>query len=626
MSAELVVTLAAIARDLAVAVVAGALLLVAAVLPSGGRASRRAITVAQISAVVWALAAAIFVLATFIVIVNFPIGDPRFGPELWQFMSEIDLGRSYFSGVGAAVGLSLVVGLIRTPAHAAWALVPVAWALAWQAQSGHAASANHHHLASTAMFLHLAGSAVWLGLLAALALVHRSLEAEAADAVRRVSRMAIWAAWLIVASGAINAWLRLGSLADLFTTTYGRLLLAKLLLMSTAIALAAWHRRVTLPRLTDADVRDRFWRILAVDIGLLVAVVGIAGALSRQVPPLLAAGVANPTPAFLLTKYALPPAPSLESWLTLWRLETISAFVIVAAGVVYSRWYLRLRARGDHWPASRLAWWWTALALALWVTQGGPAIYGMVTFSGHMVEHMLLIMAVPLPLVFAAPVTLALRALPSRSDGSRGAREWLRAVIDSRLLRFFARPVVAAANFALSMVLFYYSPVFEFALRNHAAHLWMLFHFVVVGYFFANALVGIDPGPKRPSYPMRIVLLFATMAFHAFFGVALTTSQSLLAPTWFGLMGRTWGPDAITDQQFGGALAWGIGEVPVVLLAIVVLVQWSRDDSREAKRKDRQATRDGDAELLAYNEMLGRFADSDGDTPKRDAPRIGPQK
>jgi len=158
--------------------------------------------------------------------------------------------------------------------------------------------------------------------------------------------------------------------------------------------------------------------------------------------------------------------------------------------------------------------------------------------------------------------------------------------------------------------------VFEFALRNHVAHLWMLFHFTLVGYLFFNALVGTDPGPKRPSYPMRIVLLFATMAFHAFFGVALTTSQALLAPRWYGLMGRTWGPDALADQQFGGALAWGIGEVPVVLIAIVVLVQWRRDDARETRRKDRQAARDDDAELRAYNAMLGRMAD----TPVRDTP------
>jgi putative copper resistance protein D len=316
----------------------------------------------------------------------------------------------------------------------------------------------------------------------------------------------------------------------------------------------------------------------------------------------------------------------------------VTLFAIVAAAVVYLRWYLRLRARGDHWPVSRVVWFMTGLALAAWVTQGAPAVYGLVTFSGHMVEHMLLVMAVPLPLTFAAPVTLALRALPVRHDGSRGSREWLRIIIDSRIMRFFAHPVVAAANFAMSMLVFYYSPIFEFALGNHAAHLWMIFHFVLVGYFFFNALVGTDPGPTRPSYPMRIVLLFATMAFHAFFGVALTSSQALLAPRWYGLMGRPWGPDALTDQQYGGSLAWGLGEIPVVLLAIVVLVQWSRDDARESKRKDRQADRDDDAELRRYNAMLGKFSAGDEgsapqstvsssvNTPSRDTPTSEPQR
>jgi len=185
-------------------------------------------------------------------------------------------------------------------------------------------------------------------------------------------------------------------------------------------------------------------------------------------------------------------------------------------------------------------------------------------------------------------------------------------------MRFFAHPVVAAVNFAMSMLIFYYSPIFEFALDNHAAHLWMILHFSLVGYFFFNAIVGTDPGPSRPGYPMRVVLLFATMAFHAFFSVALTSGQALLAPRWYGLMGRTWGPDALTDQQYGGTLAWGLGEIPVVLIAIVVLVQWRREDSRDAKRKDRQADRDHDAELRRYNEMLQRIAQAD--TPMRDTP------
>jgi putative copper resistance protein D len=637
MSAELLVTLAAITRDLSIAVVVGGLLLAAAVLPEGP-SSRRALAVASGASVGWAVGAGVYLIASSAVVLNTRPTDPLFGAQTWQYATDTGLGRAQVYSVAAAVFTSIIAGVIRTPAHATLTLIPVAFAIGWQAQTGHAGGAANHHLAMTAMYLHLAGSAVWLGLLAVLAIIHRSLGDEAADAVRRVSRMAIWAAWAIVVSGTVNAWLRVGSIADFITSTYGQLMLAKLLLMSAAIALAAWHRRVNLPRLTAADVRERFWRIVWVDIGLLVVIVAIAGVLARQAPPVPIEVVENPTPAFLITGYTLPPAPTLANWLGLWRVELVTLFAIVAAAVVYLRWYLRLRARGDHWPVSRVVWFMTGLALAAWVTQGAPAVYGLVTFSGHMVEHMLLVMAVPLPLTFAAPVTLALRALPVRHDGSRGSREWLRIIIDSRIMRFFAHPVVAAANFAMSMLVFYYSPIFEFALGNHAAHLWMIFHFVLVGYFFFNALVGTDPGPTRPSYPMRIVLLFATMAFHAFFGVALTSSQALLAPRWYGLMGRPWGPDALTDQQYGGSLAWGLGEIPVVLLAIVVLVQWSRDDARESKRKDRQADRDDDAELRRYNAMLGKFSAGDEgsapqstvsssvNTPSRDTPTSEPQR
>jgi putative copper resistance protein D len=326
--------------------------------------------------------------------------------------------------------------------------------------------------------------------------------------------------------------------------------------------------------------------------------------LSGTAPPAPTSALEDPTPAFQLTGYALPPAPTVVTWLTLWRLEIISAFALLAAAVTYVRWARRLARRDDHWPWYRTVLFLSGLALLTWITQGGPTIYGMVTFSGHMIEHMLLVMVAPILLVWGAPVTLALRALHSRSDGSRGPREWLRATVESRPLRFFAHPVVAAVNFSGSLVVFYFSPLFEFALTNHAGHLWMLAHFTAAGYFFVNALVGIDPGPTRPRHALRIVLLFATMAFHAFFGVAIMSSEVLLAPRWFGLMGRDWGPDALADQQFGGQLAWGIGELPVLLLAIGVMVAWRKADARESRRKDRQADRDDGEELRRYNEML----------------------
>jgi len=150
--------------------------------------------------------------------------------------------------------------------------------------------------------------------------------------------------------------------------------------------------------------------------------------------------------------------------------------------------------------------------------------------------------------------------------------------------------------------MFYYSGVFGWATIDHVGHEWMVIHFLGAGYLFVSALIGVDPAPYRAPYPMRLIVLLATMAFHAFFGLALLSGTGLLLADWYGTMG--WGTSALADQQTGGGIAWSVGEIPTVILAIAVAIMWSRSDERESKRRDRQADRDGDAELEAYNEML----------------------
>jgi putative copper resistance protein D len=51
-----------------------------------------------------------------------------------------------------------------------------------------------------------------------------------------------------------------------------------------------------------------------------------------------------------------------------------------------------------------------------------------------------------------------------------------------------------------------------------------------------------------------------------------------------------------------------VGDVPSLLLALGIAIAWSRSDEREAKRRDRAADRDGDAELAAYNADLAARA------------------
>lgn len=613
--------------ELAVALTLGSLVLAACVL-APGEPVRRALGLAGVASGAWAVLAVVQLVLRYAVISGTPVTGPTFGDELGLFVSQVGLGRNYLLVVVVAAATSAVALAVRGATGAMWTAALALVALAAQANTGHAAGAASHELAVSSMFLHLAGAALWVGGLGTLAVVRvrgglgRS---DLAPAVARYSAIALWCYVAVALSGVVNASIRVEDLADL-TTDYGVLLLVKIALIVVLGVVGFAHRELVVRRLSgaapgrggaksDASGADAtrwlFWRLAAVELAIMGAVSGVAVALGSTAPPVPDDEVLDATPAEIVTGHPLPPEPTLARWFTEWRWNLLPAFACGAALVVYLLWVRRLARRGDRWPLGRTVSWCAGIVVMFWVTSGGPATYGHVLFSAHMVQHMILAMLVPVFLVLAAPVTLLVRAVPPRKDGSRGPREWVLAVVTSRVGQFFANPVVAAVNFAGSMIVFYYTPAFELALTTYVGHLAMILHFTLAGYLFANALVGIDPGPHRPGYPQRLLLLFATMAFHAFFGVALTSGEVLLVPEWFGLLGREWGPTAIEDQQRGGGVAWGIGELPTLSLAIIVAVMWTRSDEREAKRRDRQADRDGDAELTEYNAMLAKMAERD---------------
>ncbi len=608
--------------ELATSVTLGCLV-AAACLVAPGRLQSRVLAAAGVASVVWALAAVAQLVLRYSYVSAISPSAADFGTGLGAFVTGIPLGQVGLTTVALAATTSALALAVRGAVGALWVAALPAAALAVQSTTGHAAGAANHELAVGAMFLHLGGAALWVGGLGALAVlvVGRSRrtggaddgDRAAADAVTRFSAVAGWCFAAVAVSGVVNAWIRVDGLEDL-TTAYGTLVLVKAVLLAVLGVLGWAHRQWVVGRLAGAPERLRvlFWQLLAVELSVIGAVSGVAVALGSTAPPVPDDVPVDTSPAFRLTGSPLPPEPTLARWFTEWSLDPLVAFACVAGLVVYLRWAVRLARRGDRWPVGRTISWSAGMVLMFWVTSGGPAVYGHVLFSGHMVQHMIMAMLVPLLLVLAAPVTLLLRAVPARKDGSRGPREWVLTLVHSRWGQLLARPLVAAVLFAGGMVAFYYTPAFELALTNHAGHVWMVVHFTLVGYLFANALVGIDPGPSRPGYPQRLLLLFATMAFHAFFGVVLTTGTSLLAADWYGNMGRPWGPSAIEDQQRGGGVAWGIGELPTLALAIAVAVLWTRSDEREARRRDRKAERDGDADLEEYNAMLAQMAERDG--------------
>jgi cytochrome c oxidase assembly factor CtaG len=291
----------------------------------------------------------------------------------------------------------------------------------------------------------------------------------------------------------------------------------------------------------------------------------------------------------------------LDGW------SVLAVFSILAT-LLYLVGVLRLRSTGVRWPWWRTVSWVLGTASVFAVTGTWLNGYSMVLFSVHMVQHMVLAMITPLFLLLGAPVTLALRSLP-RGRGVAGTpRALLLGALHSRLGRFVSSAAFTVPLFIASLYGIYFTPLFDLLMSTPAGHQFMLAHFVVTGLLFFGPIVAQDPWPRQHGHAARILELVVPVPFHAFFGVAVMIASSLLVET-FANPPAGWGVDPVEDQTIAGGIAWSFGELPTVLVLIVVLVSWAGSDDRRARALDRAAERTGDAELAAYNARLRALAE-----------------
>ncbi|WP_291050917.1 cytochrome c oxidase assembly protein [Herbiconiux sp.] len=596
----------------------GALGLVLFAIPPGSTAYGRALDVAAGSAALFTVAAALTGFFNYLSVTARALSfDDAFSQGLGQFLTQIALGQAWLQTTLIGAVLTVLCFAVRNQTTLFFVGLLSVVALFPMAQQGHAAGTDGHDVAITALGLHLIFAAAWLGGLLVIVLLSRQLDTpRLVDVVARYSSVALVCFVVVAASGYVSAELRVGSL-DRLTTPYGLLVLVKVGALIALGVFGAFHRRFVIRRLEGTGRRRHFWWLVVAELGFMGIATGFAAALARTATPVPETVATTQTAAQILTGSVLPPELTPETFLTQWNFDLIWVLVCAFAIFFYLAGVIRLHRRGDKWPWYRTVLWIAGILLLFYVTNGGLNVYEKFLFSVHMAGHMTLSMMVPLLLVPAGPVTLALRAIRKRDDGTRGIREWILLGVHSKVATVIANPIVAGVLFATSLVAFYYTPLFRWATENHIGHEWMIVHFLIVGYLFVQALIGIDPVPYKLPYPFRLLLLLITMAFHAFFGLALMGGNGLLLADWFGATGRDWGPSAIVDQQTGGGIAWSIGEVPTFILALIVAVQWSRSDKKETKRRDRNADRTNEAELGEYNAMLERLAsrDSSGAPP-----------
>lgn len=597
---------ARVLHDLSAALTIGLLLVAAFLTPEGRRTSRRstAAVAAAYCAGAWALTALLALIFTFSQSSALLLSDSAFWEELRANVWRLEITRLILIELVMAILVCLAAARARTRGRLAWAFA-LALAALWPISfAGHGSSLVGHEQGMTGLLIHLIGVTLWVGALLAIVVLRPVLGSAVQVTLERFSTVALACYVAVGGSGVLFALLQFDDLADL-TSPYWLLLWLKVLVLVVLGMFGYNQRRQLLER--DTTRAGVFARLALTELGVMAVAVGLGVALSRTPPPVVR-DITGDDRVLSLTGFPMPEPFTWGRLLTAWEPMWLFLIPAVLAIGLYVAGTVRLRRRGDAWPVGRTIVWVIGWLIFIYATSGAPGMYGKVQFSLHMVMHMLLMMAVPIFLVLASPVTLALRALKPRTDRTLGPREVILAVVHSKWAAFFVHPLVAAVIFFGSLIAFYYTGWFEWSLSTHSGHVVMVVHFVLTGYAFVWALIGTDPGPRKWPAAMRLMVLIGTLASHAFFGLALMSGNWLLAPGFFKTVNLPWVPDLLADQQLAGGIAWGIGEVPTVVLALLVTLDWLRSDTRDAKRFDRQADRDHDAELTAYNEQLAQLS------------------
>jgi cytochrome c oxidase assembly factor CtaG/putative copper export protein len=566
-----------------------------------------ALRIAGLAATLWCLASLVSLIYTEAEAVNKPVADVLNANTLMTLLGIIEQAKAWL--VTALVAMVIAVG---TRFVLSWGPTATLFGLAVFgltpiAVTGHSSSGGQHDLATNSLLFHLVAASLWVGGLIALLVFGRRVTTGPALrlAATRFSATAL-VCWIVMAaSGTLNAWVRV-PLDKLFTTEYGLLVLAKAGALLVLGGFGFVHRQRTVAAIEAGGSSNLLVRLAGVEVLVMFLTIGIAAALARTPPPGFGE---EPDRVELMLGYPLDGPPTFWTLLTDWRFDTIFGTLAITLAVLYLLGVRRLLARGDAWPAGRTIAWLGGCLVLLVATSTGFGRYSPAMFSIHMETHMMLSMLAPVLLVLGGPVTLALRALPvAGRDGSPGPREWLLAAVRSPVSKLLTQPVVALVLFVGSFYVLYFSGLFEVAVEKHWAHLLMNAHFLIVGYLFYWPVIGVDPSPRRLPHVARLGMVFASLPFHAFFGVIMMSMQTVVAEPFYQALGLPWAADLLADQRLGGGIAWAAGELPLLIVLVALLVQWAKADDREARRADRRADDDGDAERTAYNAMLRKMA------------------
>lgn len=557
---------------------------------------------ASIFSWIWAGSTALFIISTLASVLEVGIDQVLDVTMLRSFVTQISLGKFLAIQLIGAVVVAFACRAVSRITTAAITLIIAFLALSAPIFQSHSASGGSHLVAIGTLLVHVIAITLWVGGLISI-LINRSLDQR--YALKRFSQLALWAAIAVVISGAVNAWIRL-NFSGALISSYAILVFEKIVLTLILLGMASIARRKL-----SGDIK----KLITVEALTMVLTLLIGTLLSQSNPP---QRPLNADPIESLVGLSYPGRPTLNQWIFEYQPDALTLALIILAALLYLKGVRILGKRGVKWPLGRTASFLIGLLIVNYAVNGAIGVYSHFGFSYHMIEHMILGMIAPIALVLGAPITLALRTLPTgRNSEEEGPRNILVRFLHSKYAKFMTNPVVALMIFDGSLFVLYFTGLFGTLMGSHLGHLFMNVHFLLAGALFFHVIVGVDPNPNRPPNIVRMVILFAAMSIHAFFSIALMSATTLLDGGYYNSIGNPMKLNLLENQYSGGSIGWAMGEFPILIALTAAFIQWMREDRKETERIDRKAARAsamGESDDLAkYNQYLAELSRKDNE-------------
>ena len=269
----------------------------------------------------------------------------------------------------------------------------------------------------------------------------------------------------------------------------------------------------------------------------------------------------------------LHPIANLSWWR--WSIHPSTVIGIAALGALYIGASHRLRLS----PSDGQKIFFVSGLLVMFATLNGPIhdLSDDYLFSAHMVQHLLLTLAIP-PLLLAGTPGWMLRPLLSR----RGIRP---------VAQFFTRAKIAFVVFNLTIAFWHLPPFYNAAMAHHSLHIVEHLMFMAAAVLMWWPLLSQLPEFPRLAYPGQMLYSFLMSIPMSIVAVYIAMADHVLYPA-YNAAPRVLPLSPLEDQLLGALIMWIPGGLIFMIIMSVVFFKWNArgEDSTAGAQVDWKPT------------------------------------